>query len=508
MSKFLFCFYRHKQLIKYFSVIIFFSLCAANAFSQTRTDTLKMAKQYMSESKFAMAAPLLDVYETAHANDLNTIWLYAQAAYGNYDFTTAKKLYDRAIFLFPSNFYLKLDYANKLIETRDFDKADSLLKKYESYDSASAGIQFALAKINYYTGNYKAAEIEIKNVLKQDAGNSAAIILFKQINEANATWLNIGAAFQTDDQPLQSFTPHAEAGTYVSSLFSPFIGFSAPIFFRDKQSYNAQLIQAGNVFHFFKSNFTVKANGGITSSPSNNNYSWTGDLSLTKIFAHHFEINTEASRLPYFETRSSIDSNTVPYNFSIYAAWNNVNSWNGKIVFNNSYFSLYNNNIYSLSGWIFLPPLHFSTFIARVGYAFNYSSSTKNLYTAATVTDSSSTIKGIYDPYFTPDQQLINSVLVSVDYKNKIAEAGIHANAGVYARNMNPYFYFNEGNNNIITVQKGFAETSFFPVQVNAYVLFHLKENMAFVCNYSYNHNIFYTSSFASVSLKINFVHE
>jgi hypothetical protein len=507
MHRSLIILYKYSFLPGFVCLIIFLSFNSLTAFSQTKKDTLEMAKQYISKGDTKQSIVLLNTYRQTHSHDLNTVWLYAQAAYLNHDFKLCRTLYDNTLEMFPANFYLKLDYANKLIEMKEFNKADSVLKSYEKYDSTSTGLNFTLAKKNYYEGDYKASTAEIKNVLKQDGSNIAAYSLLKDIYEANATWLKIGAGYQSDDQPLQSITPQISAGTYLSKTFSPFVNYSAPLFTRDDQHFTAQLLQAGNVFHFFKADLLIKASGGVVEFPSNNQYAWTGDLLLDKIFARHLELNAEVSHQPYFATRTSLDTNVLAYNYSLSIGWNNTDSWNGKISFNNSYFNIYNNNVYSLSGWIYAPPLRFSDFKMRIGYSFNYSDANKNLYTGEPIEDSFA-IKGFYDPYFTPNEQIINSLLASIDYKIKNFEAGIHANAGVYAENMNPYLFFNTLDNGETFIQKGFAKTDFSPLQIDAYGLIHLNENILLGLNYSYTHNIFYTSNYAGISLKINFVHE
>jgi len=103
--------------------IVLFILFAQAAKAGHQIDTLKVAKSLMKNNKFNKAESLLSSFHKTHPDDLNTSWLYGQAAYWARHYSTFEMVYETTIQQFPDNYYLKLDYGLKLLEKGDIQKS-------------------------------------------------------------------------------------------------------------------------------------------------------------------------------------------------------------------------------------------------------------------------------------------------------------------------------------------------------------------------------------------------
>mgnify|MGYP001395813102 CR=1 FL=1 len=150
--------------------IIYFCLIIVICFFQTlkaSNDTLSIAKDYIQQGKYRNAEKLLAVYENSHPDDLNGVWLHGQTAYWNGHIKTFKSIYERAIMRFPSNYYLKLDYAIKLVEIGDMKRAFPFVAEYYKYDKTSPDLKLLFAKTEYWSEDYESAlkDFQVERVI-------------------------------------------------------------------------------------------------------------------------------------------------------------------------------------------------------------------------------------------------------------------------------------------------------------------------------------------------------
>ncbi|HSH67782.1 MAG TPA: hypothetical protein VLB84_18720 [Bacteroidia bacterium] len=140
--------------IKWYYILLFL-LFSCSVKSSNNTDTLTIAKLLIQKGKFKRATKILNHFEQTHPDDLNVLWLYGQTAYWAGHMKTFHALYEKAMIKFPSNYYLKLDYALKLLELGEVEKANPLLDLYKKYDPSSSSLILAQAKISFWQGDYK-----------------------------------------------------------------------------------------------------------------------------------------------------------------------------------------------------------------------------------------------------------------------------------------------------------------------------------------------------------------
>ena len=477
----------------------------------TAADTLNKVKQ-LKDNKAPKAYRLLKRYYKNHSADFNTTWLYAQVAYLNKHFKKSKKLYKKAIAEQAGNYYLKLDYANTLVNIADYNEALPLLNTYHSYDSTNIKLHLNLARIYLAQGNYPLAQKEIEAVFKQDATNADAKALSEQLQQAPASYVKIKGNYNIDSQPLQTITPAVEAGIYLHPEATLKLNLQTPLFIGNGSLQNAQWLQVGDVSSFKKAGFQLSFDAGIVKQPFENKISWTANLELKKILLKHLELQAQAGRKPYYYTLSSLDTIIMVTRVSAYAGWNDLSTVNGRLFFEYNGFAG-KNYILGGGGWVFTPPLKVSVFEFRIGYAYSFSTSKDNKFTPEkTLTqiltnyDPTAGITGIYDPYFTPDNMSIHSALASVlIHPVKVLDIGFNANVGFYATALTPYFFLDKNQGGETFINEGYATEKFYPMEFSVYGLWHITKKINLKADYTYRKTYFYTSTSVGLGLTINF---
>ena len=476
-------------------------------------DTLSIAKSWIQKGKFKKAEKILAAFERTHAHDLNTLWLHAQTAYWAGYNKTFHTGYKKAIMQYPSNYYLKLDYALKLVENGDVKEAIPLLDAYRKYDPSNKHLKLAQAKIAYWEGNYTAALQLLKDGSSEKERNEEEVSLKAEIIIARSPWLKVDADYQKDDQPMQVITPGIETGIHINTLFNPTLLLNNSAFKTDSTSLTVPRIILGNKSSFYNAGVVISAQGGIAQLPNKAKVG-VGMLEVAKKSFKHLQFIGNVSVQPYFTTLSSLSNKVIPAHFALSAGWDKLNSWNGKITGSLDRFKD-KNTIYNISAWLFAPPFRFGVFQFRMGYAYGYSDSKESRYVskeslASILTAYSKTkvIAGVYDPYFTPAHQQVNSALLNISYGGKRLLVGINASIGFRGKTDDPYLFLDKNKSNELFVNRGYSHVNFYPHKADAYVLYKIAKQISLKASYTFLTNNFYTSQSGSLSLVIHFWNE
>jgi predicted negative regulator of RcsB-dependent stress response len=495
-----------------FCLLLFF--CIKPSYSQS-ADTLMLAKQLNEKRKFIKAEKLLQLYCDKHQENLNAQWLYAQITYFAKHFKKSQFVYENAIKKYPENYTLRLDYAKKLVDIGEFEKAIPILNLYLTYDSLASDAHEALAKISFWKAEYEKALVETDRVLSKQPGNVPLRNLQNEILLAKSPWLKANAGYSTDDQPLQKITSFMEAGVSLHPLANIRFGFQSPLFVKDKDFYNTQQFTAGNKLLFSKPSIEVNMEGGIIKLP-NNKIAGAITLQLSKTILKNLVLSTQVEHQPYLNTRSSMENPIMRLNYSFAAAWNTKNSWQGRAAYDHTYFYTDKNYIYTTGAWLISPPIKISAFDFRFGYGYNFNTAKENRFVSEKPLNdivagwsALTPISGIYNPYFTPYKQRAHAVILAVNiHPSKRIDIGMKGNICFNGTTNNPYLYLTKDTHNQFVITSGYSKLAFFPVEISAYVATKLDSKIIFKCEYIFTHNNFYTSHYAGVSLKISFWNE
>lgn len=496
-----------------FPVLMF--LYIIPGFATEDPDSLSITRDYLKEGKFRSAYKTIRLYSLAHPDDFNTTWLFAYTSYFAKHYRESDMLYRKAMKEDPENYYLRLDYARMLVNIGSYDRAKPLLQSYLSYDSLDGTALITRSRLDYYEANYNDAITRLNKIPESSDESGNAGVLKQEINLAKAPWISARLSYATDDQPLQGFFPEITAGWFLHPLADVDLDIQVPVFQKGNNTFTGFWGEAGNKIFFAKPRIRLDVHLGILKFPKKRSITWTGDLSLRKTFLRNLDLKILLERSPYFSTISSIDSNIIENQLSLSVGWNDINSWNGTVAAEVKNYPFDQNNVISIYGWVFAPPLKFAALELRFGLGYNYSTSQKNNFVAEkslaeilTNYDPVLPISGIYNPYFTPNDQNIASVLFAAAiHPARIFDINISANLGVYSFAMVPYLYLDKNGSGNIYISWGFSRETYFPACVNASFVLKLASNLRLQADYEFSSTYYFIRHYVGLGLKANLIH-
>lgn len=498
-----------------FLLIAFTFLLCKSSVSQQSNDTLIIVQNLRAEKKFEDASSLLEAYLKYHPEDVNALWLLAQTNFWLGNFEKSDIYYTKALSIDPGNDFLMLDYAKTLADIGERDRSVSILNKLKEEGKDYSDADVTMAKILYWKNDFNGSEKLLNNVLWKDGGNTEAYQLWKDVLKAKSPWLKVKASALHDNQPLDNQMLSIEYGKFYNPLAQLYFGFYIPLYSVNGKSAEALWFQSGVKSFFSDIYMHTQVDAGIFKYPNSSKVDWTANIYLKKAFGNYFIAEIKADHSPYLNTKISVDTTLSNFNFSASAGWDDMSSFSGKAGYIYSLFPK-NKYVYAAYGWIYTPPVRFSDFEIKPGYSINYSNSSNNTFRALNSVDEilssyyyDQNIDGIYDPYFTPKDQFINSGLLSISYTPlNILQFGLNFNIGIYSTVKNPYLYLNSDSTGQLYVDKSYSKEKFYPAVINFFTNYQISDLMTLRLQYDYQKTNFYTNNYFSMSYSLSFRNE
>ncbi len=473
-------------------------------------DILEQAKTKNKEAKYGEAVKLLKPYFETH-KDVNSFWLYGQSLHLAKKYRSAQKVYAEAVNKFPNNTYLKLDYAKKLAETQNFKKAIEIL---EPFASQKGGAQFfatkELARIYLWQGKYDLAKETIDKALAINFNDKDALKIAKEIEMAQKNWVALDLYHFSDDQPQKRLSPKAEVGFYINDMLS--VGVKA-----DAISYNANNITASKIggrafanVNLYPITAKSKVELGLDKLPSGEsavNASFLFSKRLTKCL--NLEVST--SYKPYLLTNVSLQNKFMTMQYGGALVLNHPLGFSGRLLYNVNVFPKEDNSYITKGGWLLSPKLKVSLFELSLGYGYNYSNAVKSNFVSEKPLSNvlsnwtpGLVINGYYNPFFTPINQTIHSVIGVLGINvTKAIKLGTTVSYGFKSTTDNPYLFLSNNNNETI-IATDYVNMKFSPIIVNLSLAYQASTDLSINAYYKYQKANFYKSNL--VGLKINYL--
>lgn len=484
--------------------------------SQTNSiiDTIEVVRTQAYAKNFAEADRLLTLF-TANKNDVNAFRLHAQVLYWMKDFKSSQDVLKKALSVFPDAYAVKLDYGRLLFEMGKLNQARLLLDDYKLNDTNNAEVNILLAHINFRSGNIKTANERVKDVLKLYPDNQMALSIQRDINYNTSPYVTLHGTYHSDDQPLKSSGFEVESGVYKSWLLSPVLNMRYNHFTLPDSVYNSLWLQASDKITFGSSGFSLNMTGGIFKHHTNNDKTrLTASVLLAQKLTRYISIEASTAKRPYQYSSASVRIPVMQAFSGVALRLNKSDLWLGRSAYEIQKFED-NNKIKTAYLWFLAPIVNSKGFTLHAGYGFNHSNADRNTFTSVKSLNaiiSSYTItpvQGYYNPYFTPKNQTVHSVLVSV--KTNLSKSVVFSsrfNLGLSSKADNPYLYLNKTTAGTFFVDKGYSTISYSPVDFYSQLQVNVSSKATISGSYSYFHPLFYKSHQAEIQLKYLFSNE
>ena len=478
--------------------------------SQEQPDTLVQAVELNKLAKYKQEYALLAKYRQTHKADVNAEWLYGQAAFYLGKTKEMMSVYEANIKANNENYYLKLDYAFKLVEASKLEKAQYLLKLYVPYDSLNPQIYASLAKIDYWESNYKSAFKNIEKALQISPDNEQYKALYDEIKLAMSPWIAVNAEYNKDNQPLKTTTPTIEGGIYFNSKVMMRASIQSQFINIDGKLINAQLFSIGNKSVFAKQGLTVRLNAGTVIYP-NKATKATGLIGIDKTFFKSLTITTQAERKPYLSMLGSLDTSIATTNITTSAKWEHGRSFMGQVAYSASLFDD-RNVITTKSAWFVTSELNAWKFGFRAGYGYSFTTSKNDMFVSVATESQlindiyfNSNVVGHFKPYLTPKNQEVHSLIGVVTFSpNSLLKLTVSGSYGFMASIKTPYLlgYYNAQSE--VVVNTYFYTEKYTALDINIRADLKLSKRVSAKIEYQHNKpNYYYTNDYVGVGLKM-----
>ncbi len=493
-------------------LLLFPILTISTALAQK--STLDRSDELTKKGEVAAAYQLLKRYANSNSKNVDYIWKIAKLAYWNGELDESKKYYSVAIKIAPTNLNIKLDYAKMLFELGDYSESIVFFKEYLAYDSSSVDIHALLIKANFYNGDVKNA-LSLIAKLPSNLQSSPQIIAIKQ-EIATFSALNLAAslAFIEDDQPLTTLVPRIKISKQENHLINWSIGVALHKFNNDTVSNTAQTVQVGNLFHFRKLKLDANVFLGATLLANSQN-SVIGGLWLSKKISNAFAVELEATRNPYYFSIPSTQTLVTQDNLGAALVINDLAKFTGRLQLQQQ---IYNdkNKINSISGWVLSPSIGKKNIQAKIGYSFDDTDSendnfkpVKSLNEVVQDYPNSQNIAGFFNPYFTPNNQKTQNVLLWLLVKPvKHVEIIFTGNYALSAKFDNPVLFLNKDGSNQTVFDKDFLTQNYKPANYRASIKYDVNKKFSSAINYEYFKSAYYTANTFMLSLNYRLINE
>lgn len=497
-----------KTMKKIFLALLILSVNYIGAQQTVLSDTISQARSLINEKKFEDALQLLSAYNSNNSN-LEAMRIHAQLLYWMKKFDEANALYEKTLSLFPDAVSVKLDYGRMLFQLSRFSKARLSLNDYLIFDSTHLETNTMLAYIDLWTGHIAAAKKRAALLERHNPGNGDAAYILQQISIYTAPYIKIGGAVYSDDQPLQSQRFEPEAGFYQSWIFSPFIKASLYSFDADR-NYKTSWIEAGNKISFASSKTDLEFSAGYFQA---NNYSGTMSwkVKLDQKISTALSFDVASQKKPYQYTLNSIKYPFLYQVTEIGLNLDNKKHWLARGAFQNQGFDD-GNKVYTAYLWFLAPLIQKNDFSLKAGYSFSYANANQNNFEPKNQSFPpvlNTEVDGIYNPYFTPADQTIHSLLGSLHIPfSKFVSFTSRLNIGISAHASQPSLFVDKKGTGPFFINKKFESYSYTPVEFSSELQLNLSQNFFITGNYIYNSLIFFKSHSANILLKYLFIND
>ncbi|WP_426060858.1 tetratricopeptide repeat protein [Hymenobacter sp. B1770] len=470
-------------------------------------DTLEHARTKAYAKDFAEADRLLTAYNATRAT-VDGLRLQAQVLYWDKQFARAAAVHGRAIDAFPDQPVLKLDYARLLYETGQLPLAQQLLRDFVAHDSQHAEANLLLAQIGYQNLRPTTARRDLAALLTAYPGNAVATALLKDINQATSPYFKVSSSYASDDQPLQTLALRAEAAWFQSWLLSPTVQLQANSFeLPDTQvPYRSTWFQAGNKVSLLRAGLGVSVTAGLFQHQPTRTSAATGAVLLTKKLSSQLDVDATVARQPYQFVLASVRQPVFEQVAGAALRYSRSGGWLGKAGYDQRRYGD-DNLIQTAYAWLLAPVAASKTASIKSGLSLSYGDAARSTYTAGTA--SGSLVQARYAPYFTPLNQYVGALLLSLKVSPfQAVDLSTRASLGVLGTADVPYFYLNRRANGPLYLEQGFAAQSYRPVEVHGEVALRASPWFTVTAAYDYANLLFYTSQQVSLQLNYHLVRE
>ncbi len=492
----------HSVFSKIFIVIILLIGIESVAQNRKFTPSFEKTDKLIKEGKLEDAYKQLKSYQLMYPNDFLTSWKTAQLAYWTWDIENAKRYFKLTLKLDGTHVLVKEDYAKMLFAIGDYKEAAILFSELRTASPEATEIWAYNIKSYYFNNELSKAMDLLLQMPESVKSNPELLALKSEIAAYKAVNINFSTSYTDDNQPMKTLVPKFRISKMHNSYLNWYFEGTFNQFSNDTLDASSQIVKIGNKFTFNNLKLTADVHIGSTILPALEESAFIGGLLLSKKITKGVDINAELSRNPYYYSLPSTSSFVIQDNLGIALVIKDIEKFSGTFQHQNQMFND-DNTIVASSFWFLSPGIGTKKINAKIGYAFEAMDSENDNFESikplAQVVEefgTNTTINGIYNDYFTPQNQKIHSALVAIQLKlTPKTEINLVGSYGFSAKWDNPFLFLNEDSMGQLFIDKGFATENFKPATFKADFTYAVNTKLNMGLHYNYFKTAFFTAN-------------
>jgi tetratricopeptide (TPR) repeat protein len=377
-------------------------------------DPVPAAIELRNAGDLAGAVRLLRIRLVERPSDPVAIRLLAQTLYWLKDLDQARAVYDTALSRHGDDIDLRLEYARMLVETREDRAARLLLEPLLDRPGGAARAETLLGTLEYWDGSLSAAIRHFQAALAADSTSVDARRQWREIAMITAPWGGMSFEVAHDDQRLDRIAPTLHAGVFLTPLVSVELRARSD-WYRSADSLSRS-VQSGEIAlkgYAPGLRLEMELSGGLVhrgfGDPGSD---WTGRLQGRIRLPGHLAIGARAERKPYFQTVASLSIPVRARELTAFAALDHPSGWLAEAALGRIRYPD-ENTVTSGYAWLLAPVLRRPAYAVALGYAFSAQDARESRFvpTQPHTPGTPGFDSGRYQPYYTPDNVVIHSVI-------------------------------------------------------------------------------------------------
>lgn len=385
--------------------------------------TVTVAERLAEEGRYAEAADTLLAYLQAHPDDAGTRWRAARLLYWAGETSRAAEEYLGALELTPDDPSLRLEAAEVLAAAGRTDRARVLVTPLAEAGSREirAGALTVLGTLDYWDGDLSAAIRRLEAALSLDPDHRAATELLHEVRGLAGPWVRAALEAFDDNQPYRRGDATLEGGVPLTPLWT--VGVDAVVRVLDPGGPTTTTHKAEVTLRGFLPGARLDLAGGLGGVRQEEG-AWTGRVEAGLRLPGQVRLRVEADRRRYLWTTASADTLLLVDGAGLVVDRADAPGWAGEAVIRRETFPD-GNRIWTAYAWVLAPVAPW----VRAGLATAYQSADESRWSAATE---------VYEPYFTPDEQRVQSVLLELRGTTERVTLGLNGSYGFQATDLSP----------------------------------------------------------------------
>jgi tetratricopeptide (TPR) repeat protein len=295
--------------------------------------------------------------------------------------------------------------AAELRNRREFGQAIALLRSYVAGHPSDAQAQFLLGETLYWIGDWNGAKRHFTEALRLDPAQAEARRELEEIRQVTTPWVLVTASHRRDDQPLRQGASMIEGGLFLKPLQRLIFRAEPQLFGSTEHGWVFSADAAWRAY-WPGSKLETELGAGYLARQGSRASDWIGRASIGVRLPQGFKLQARSERAAYLWTVASLETPVVTNKAQGIFSWDRK-GWLAESAYGAEFFPD-GNKVWNAYGWLLAPLARGHGAILQAGYSLSYTDSTESRWNLPAGGG-----EGRYDPYYTPEQLRVHSLIFS-----------------------------------------------------------------------------------------------